>query len=235
MSSNQIKGFLGTILVHALLLLLFIFFGFKTPLPLPPEEGIEIDMGSGSSGSKSSSAEIKEPQPETEEANATQNSEEAPTLSKNDNKEKTERTEKKEVKKEEPKVDERLLYKKGKSHQGDGNSDGEGDGKGKGNKKGDGIGDGSPGLGKGTGFSLTGRNAKNLPAPSFSNVQGVVVVRIKVDRSGKVVNAEAISKGSTIANTKIWKTCEEYALKAKFSAKDDASEVQMGTITYVIQ
>jgi hypothetical protein len=74
-----------------------------------------------------------------------------------------------------------------------------------------------------------------LPAPEINNVQGKVVVRITVDPSGKVVDAEAVSKGSTIANAKVWKKCEDFAMKAKFSAKPDAPEVQMGTITYIIE
>ncbi len=238
--SPQIKGIVGTIIVHALLLLCFFFFGFKTPLPLPAEQGIEIDMGGGGGGSASSSEIIEETQPSNSENNATQDIEEAPSLTKTEKPVITKKDISTEKKIEEPKIDSRLLYKKGKGKKGSGEGDGDGSGigNGKGTGKGNGIGDGDGdgiGPGKGPGFSLTGRSAKLLPKPSFDNVQGKVVVRIKVDRNGKVIDAEAISKGSTIANTKIWKVCEEYAMKAKFSAKSDAAEVQMGTITYVIQ
>ncbi len=55
---------------------------------------------------------------------------------------------------------------------------------------------GAPGIGFGT--VLTGRRIK-MPAPKYpkaarkQNVQGVVVVQITVDESGKVISAEAIS------------------------------------------
>jgi hypothetical protein len=153
---------------------------------------------------------------------------------------------------EEPQVNTQALYNKNnnKKSQGSGTGQGTGNGSGTGPGSGSGTGGGNgsgtgPGNGSGTGpgngtghnanFSLAGRSAKTLPAPDFNNVQGKVVVRIKVDPSGKVVDAEAISRGTTIANTKIWKKCEEFALRAKFSPKPDAPEVQQGTITYIIE
>jgi hypothetical protein len=209
--------------------------GFKTPLPLPPEEGIEIDMGGGGGGGSSDPENIKST-PSSDEDYVTQNTEESNAIS--TSKVKKVKTETK----TEPVVDSRLMYKKGSNSGGNGtgNGSGNGSGYGPGNGSGTGGGDGSgvgpgKGPGSGPGFSLTGRTAKSLPAPDFNNVQGKVVVRIKVDPSGKVVDAEAISRGSTIANTKIWKKCEEFALRAKFSPKPDAPEVQQGTITYIIE
>jgi hypothetical protein len=229
--SNQNKGILGTVLFHALILLCFLFMGFKTPLPLPPEEGIEIDMGGGGGGS-SEPVNVKST-PSSEEEYATQNNEESSSLSSN----KVKKT-KTETKASDPVVDPRLIYKKGSHSNGNGTGTGSGNGSGTGpgSGSGDGGGNGSGhGPGNGPGFSLTGRSAKSLPAPQINNVQGKVVVRIKVDPSGKVIDAEAISKGSTIANTKVWKKCETEAMKAKFSAKPDAPSVQQGTITYIIE
>ncbi|MEI6347687.1 MAG: hypothetical protein WCP69_07050 [Bacteroidota bacterium] len=228
--SNQNKGIIGTALFHALLLLCFLFMGFKTPLPLPPEEGIEIDMGGGGGGS-SDPVNVK-PTPSSEDEYVTQDNEASSAIS--NSKVKKTKTETK----VDPVVDPRLIYKKGSNTNGTGTGVGPGNGSGIGPGSGGGTGggtDGGIGPNKGPGFSLNGRSAKSLPAPEINNVQGKVVVRIKVDPSGKVVDAEAVSKGSTIANAKVWKKCEDFAMKAKFSAKPDAPEVQMGTITYIIE
>lgn len=228
---NNHKGIIGTVLFHGLLLLCFFFMGFKTPLPLPEEIGTEIDMGGGGGGS--SEAAETTPTPSTEDEYATQNSEDNNSITKT-NVKKT----KTETKETQPEVNKLLLYKKGSNTNGNGTGTGSGNGSGvgSGNGSGSGTGDGpGNGPGNGPGFSLKGRSAKTLPAPDFNNVTGKVVVRIKVDPTGKVVDAEAISKGSTIASSKVWKKCEEYALKSKFSAKPDAPEVQQGTITYFIE
>jgi hypothetical protein len=228
--SNQNKGIIGTALFHALLLLCFLFMGFKTPLPLPPEEGIEIDMGGGGGGS--SDPENVKPTPSSEEEYVTQDNEASSAIS--NSKVKKTKTETK----ADPVVDPRLIYKKGSNTNGTGTGVGPGNGSGIGPGSGSGTGggtDGGIGPNKGPSFSLSNRSAKSLPAPEINNVQGKVVVRIKVDPSGKVVDAEAVSKGSTIANAKVWKKCEDFAMKAKFSAKPDAPEVQMGTITYIIE
>ncbi len=91
-----------------------------------------------------------------------------------------------------------------------------------------GIGSRSP-----SGYNLTGRGAKTIPRPLYTeNVEGKVVVTIKVDRDGNVIKAEAGAIGTTINNPDAWKNCEEAALKAKFGAKPDAPEIQKGTITY---
>lgn len=235
--TNQHKGIIGTVLLHCLLLFCFFFFGFKTPLPLPPEEGIEIDMGGGGGGGSSEPMDVKPANSSTEEY-VTQNVEESYSVS--DKKEK--KVTPSEPVKPVPVVNQIALYKKGSNSSGNGtgNGSGNGSGVGPGSGSGDGGGNGSghgtgTGAGRGPGFSLTGRQAKSLPAPEINNVQGSVVVRIKVDQSGKVVDAEAISKGSTIASVKVWRKCEEFALKAKFSPKPDAPEVQQGSITYIIE
>ncbi len=230
--SNQHKGIIGTVVFHCLLLLCFFFMGFKTPLPLPEEIGTEIDMGGGGGGS--SSSDVSTPASSSPEDYATQNSEESTALTNNKNKVIRKNVDNKVV---EPKVDERFIYKKSNNNgSGNGNGNGNGPGTGPGSGPGDGGGNGpGHGPGNGPGFSLNGRSAKSLPAPDFSNIQGKVVVRIKVDPNGKVIDAEAISKGSTIANNKVWKKCEEYAMRAKFSAKSDAPDVQQGTITYIIE
>ncbi len=235
LSKNDIKGIIATFAFHALLLICFLFlFGFKTPLPLPQEEGIEIDLGGGGGGS-SAPVEITKPVPNNNNY-ATQNSEDAVSL--NNNKTNKVTTEVKEVK--EQVIDPKFIYKPGnnsKAGNGNGNGNGNGDGSGTGPGKGTGQGDGDgSGIGHDSGpsFSLNGRKARSLPTPKITNAQGKVVVRIKVDREGNVVDAEAISRGTTIANSQVWRVCEDFALKSKFDAKPDAAEIQMGTITYII-
>ena len=42
---GKIRGIVGTVIFHVLLLLVLIFFGLTTPLPLPGEEGVEVNLG----------------------------------------------------------------------------------------------------------------------------------------------------------------------------------------------
>jgi TonB family protein len=56
--SKHKRGFIGTIVVHAIVLILLLLFGFFTPLPLPGEEGILVNFGNSEQGSG-----IKEPAP----------------------------------------------------------------------------------------------------------------------------------------------------------------------------
>ncbi len=235
LTKNDIRGIVGAVLFHTLLLLCLFFFGFKTPLPLPEEEGIEIDLGGGGGGS-SSPSNIAKPVA-SDKSYATQNSEEAPSLNNRVNK--VTNNEQK-VENKEPVVDPRLIYRPGQNNKkGDGFGSGSGSGTGSGTGTGTGTGTGD-GVGSGVGndagpsYSLSGRKARSLPAPSIANAQGKVVVRIKVDREGRVIDAETISRGTTIANSQVWRVCEDYARKSKFDSKPDAAEIQMGTITYVI-
>lgn len=48
---EKIKGVLGTLIYHLLVLLALLFFGLTTPLPLPGEEGVEVNLGNSEQGS----------------------------------------------------------------------------------------------------------------------------------------------------------------------------------------
>ncbi len=90
------------------------------------------------------------------------------------------------------------------------------------------------GLGTGGSWSLAGRSLQgSLPKPNF-NIQkeGIVVVEIAVDRSGKVISATPILRGSTTQDAELWKLAREAASKAHFNANPTAQAKQMGTITY---
>ncbi len=94
----------------------------------------------------------------------------------------------------------------------------------------------SQGLSTGSGgieFSLSGRNPVNLPKPKYEyQVEGKVVVQIKVDREGKVTYTRAGVKGSDTNDQRLLNAAEEAAKKARFDKNPDAAFEQTGTITY---
>ena len=87
--------------------------------------------------------------------------------------------------------------------------------------------------GKGIIPNLEGRNPVSLPKPEYNaQVSGTVVVRIRVNREGKVISAEPGQRGTTITDGSLWESAKKAALKARFNAKSDAAYTQAGTITY---
>lgn len=94
-------------------------------------------------------------------------------------------------------------------------------------------GSGSGNQGSGPSFSLAGRSASNLPRPRYpGNDEGTVVVKITVDKFGKVTAAEPGARGTTIMNQQFWNEAKQAALKARFNADESAPAFQQGTITY---
>lgn len=90
------------------------------------------------------------------------------------------------------------------------------------------------GTGKGPSYNLRGRSAESLPIPKYnSNIQGKIVVKIKVNQQGVVTYVEAPDKGSTISDRRLVEQAKAAARKAKFDASDTAPEEQVGTITYI--
>ncbi len=86
---------------------------------------------------------------------------------------------------------------------------------------------------KGYSYYLEGRKVQSIPLPKYELQQdGIVVVEVIVDRSGKVINATPGKSGSTTLDENLLKVAKEAALKATFEVKQDAPEVQKGTITY---
>ena len=73
----------------------------------------------------------------------------------------------------------------------------------------------------------------SLPKPSYpGNEEGMVVVRITVDKSGSVQKAEAGVKGSNTVNSELIAAAKKSALQAKFNVDENAPTFQIGTITY---
>jgi len=109
-----------------------------------------------------------------------------------------------------------------------GNSTGSGDSKGEG-QKGNPVGHGSSG---GSSWSLAGRGIKGtLPQPSNNFKQeGKVVVQIRVNAAGQVVNATIT--GGDVSDKQTQQLALDAARKAKFTEGDHD---QIGTITYIFK
>ena len=229
-----ISGFI-TALCMILIVVVCLAFGYDPPDPPIPEEGVEVNLGNSDFGlgnnpmpaeSQASSA----PRPRSVAENiATQSTESStpmttsdkPSTSQKDNPVPT--TTKPEPPKE-PEINKNALFSGNRGNKNNNaNSGSEGNTYGKGNMGKEGGDpnsnryDGTPGKG-GAGFS-----------------EGKVGVKIWVDRAGNVTQTSAPEKGSTLTDASLVSKAKAAAMKAKFSPKDDAPEVQTGTITYVFR
>ncbi len=94
-------------------------------------------------------------------------------------------------------------------------------------------GSGSGDQGTGVSFDLSGRSARSLPKPAYpGDDEGVVIVKVTVDKNGNVTAAEPGARGTTIMNQKFWNEARQAALKAKFNVDNNAPAFQQGTISY---
>ena len=248
---SKLKGIVGTILFHALLIVAFLFMGLKYQDPPPTEEGISINFGFNEEGIGEVDPEsieelteiveekIIEQQIESTEEIVTQSLVENPVVEKTEKKKKV-------IKKEEPKeevieekkpeVNKKALYPGSKKTK----TSSEGKKKGEGNQ---GSIEGDPnskvyeggGIGKnGTAYQLGGRKVEFKAKPIYNlQVEGKVVVVITVDRLGNVINAIPGVKGSTTLNKKLLQRAKTAALKTKFDPKQTAPTNQQGKIVYL--
>ena len=94
-------------------------------------------------------------------------------------------------------------------------------------------GDGS-GLGDdGVSYELGDRGVQTLPLPKYDyQGEGRVVVEVRVDRSGKVIQATTGKQGTTTTEQYLHDAAKEAALKTVFEANPNAANTQIGTITY---
>ena len=75
-----------------------------------------------------------------------------------------------------------------------------------------------------------------LPIPSFTRGDGgKVVVKIVVNRDGKVISAVPGAPGTTLNDSEIWASAKKAALGAHFNVSGTAPEAQEGTITYIFK
>ncbi len=81
-------------------------------------------------------------------------------------------------------------------------------------------------------YNLKGRKAYSLPNPGYTcNGSGVVVIQIKVDKTGKVKDASYNATASKGATTCMVERALKYANKSRFDYKSSEA-MQTGTITY---
>ena len=226
------KGLYGTLLFHGLLMLSFMFMGLTYTIPPPPEEGITInfgfdDFGNGDIQPEEVVEELQESVESLEEVNTpeiietnTQTSVDAPAI-------KAE---------EKPKKREYYTGKQPNVINSEGKTIVNGD---TGSKDGDPNITANSGGGidtSGIAFNLNGRTVVILKKPIYKNQdEGKVVVTIRVNREGKVINATPGAKGSTTTSSYLYARAKEAALNTTFDAKPNAQVKQIGTIVYNFQ
>jgi len=257
-NKNKYLALLFTIGFHALLFLLFILIVFITPIPafeIKPVPEIEIGLGmEGLGNTASGGSGENDPNIETSMEAAVSATESAPNVitdatetevSVKTNPNSTTSTEVETLSPEEKKEREELekaLAKikamKDKKGKGDGgkNTGGTGNGtnSGVGDGPGTGIGDGTPGGPGGTGWDLKGRSLLKKPdRMTDSEEEGIVVVEIIVDETGKVIKATPGARGSTTTSSKLYAKARGAAKEAKFSPSPSGAKEQRGTYTFV--
>ncbi len=126
---------------------------------------------------------------------------------------------------------------KGDSKDGENNGEGNDDNSGlKGNKNGDPKSTkyyGNNGSDGDKNYNLAGRNALSKPIEKPDcNEEGIVVVSIEVDNSGKVIKATPGVKGSTNTAKCLLDPARSAALKTKWNMDPNAPSTQRGTIIY---
>lgn len=251
-----------TVILHLLIILLLFLVGMKyLDPPIEQGIAINFgtsDVGSGkiqptekieSAPQQTSPPPVSQPVSDIKEEVVSQDIEDAPVIKKEKPKKETKEapvTEKpkEEVKKADPKPDKSTTDALSSILNGpksDGKAKG---GEGDDNKPGDkGSPDGDPnassyyGTGKGLdgdgNYQLGGRKALNKEIfIQNCNESGIVVVNIEVDRSGRVINANAGVRGSTNTANCLLEPARKAALATKFNPDDKAPAKQVGKIIY---
>lgn len=82
------------------------------------------------------------------------------------------------------------------------------------------------------GFNLAGRTLESWSAPRGRET-GTIIVSVRVDREGRVVEAKYKSgSGAISTDAAARRSCEQAAAASRFSVDANARAEQMGTITY---
>lgn len=116
-------------------------------------------------------------------------------------------------------------YKAGKGNQGDPNGT-------------DGSSGSAPCKGCTGGGSLGNGDAIKLIVPQINNQdEGVIVVKVKIDKDGNVVEAKEYGNKGTVGNLsdESYRKAREAALKTKFAPEPNANELRTGYIRYNLQ
>jgi hypothetical protein len=140
----------------------------------------------------------------------------------------------KEEKPAKPVINQNALYK-GKKNNGTGQGDGTGNTPGnQGSINGDPLasnyGEGGSGNGN-TPIPLS--KFTNLVAPTDDGQKtGKIVVKIRVNRQGKVISAAAGARGTTFTDSNLWRKCEAAVMNATLDATDKGPEVRTANVVF---
>ncbi|GGH66778.1 energy transducer TonB [Phaeocystidibacter marisrubri] len=247
-TKDERNGRIGTIVFHAVILILFFFVGLKYQDP-PPENGIAINFGYDAVGGGTTSSAPSESEPQVEETVtqpttqptetnvATQDVTDAPSV--NTQEQTTEPTQETQP---DPQPDSRLTGALSSVREGTGEGEGATEG---GGDQGDPNGDpnspnrtGVGGTGSGGNYRLGNRNALSQPKPTYdSQDQGRVVVKVYVDRTGRVVRAEPGvdipgDVATNVFSSVLFDRARAAALATKWQGDPNAVEEQIGYIIY---
>lgn len=139
-----------------------------------------------------------------------------------------------EAKPSKPVINQNALYK-GKANKGTGGGDGTGDTPGnQGSRNGDPLstnyGEGGSGFGD-TPIPL--RKFTNLVTPQDDGQKtGKIAVRIKINKSGIVIDATPGVKGTTLNDRDLWQKCKDAVMGARLTQSDAAPDVQIGVVVF---
>ena len=259
-NKNRYIALAYTIGFHVLLFLVFLLVVFVTPIPpfeIKPIPEIEIGLGmeglgnsdAGGSGQKdkdiATSEKVITKAVVGNDAPNVITDETATEVSVKNNPPNKEKPTTEEPKIKEPQPSSQLTralatLRNSHTHTGKGEGDGNTGGSGTGNQQGVGSGDGTghgngnPGYNGKGGYDLKGRMLLQKPARmTHSQEEGIVVVEIIVDETGKVIKATAGKRGSTTTSSNLYAKARQAALTVKFNSSPEGITEQRGTYTFV--
>jgi len=257
---NKFAALGFTLGFHALLFLLFILVVFITPIPpfeIKPVPEIEIGLGMEGMGANAGGSGQNDPDvaandvavtnsaTPTDAANIVTDDSE-PDVHVKTNPNNTEQPKETPKTPAEEKASNELLaalakLKSKRAHEGKG--EGTGNTGGSGTGTGTGVGDGKDpeegngpfhGQGGRGGYDLKGRLLVKKPDRlTDATEEGIVVVEIIVDETGKVIKATPGQRGSTTQSAALYAKATQVAYGVKFNPSPDGKQEQRGTYTFV--
>lgn len=241
-------GIKVSLVVHLLALILLFIYGLETQLPLPPERGIVIDLGTDAAGKpdpkpikKSPSKAKATPQPvKARVAKVNPNSRSRNNAIKAlqseikniDAQAKKAATQKMPHVPAPQKVNQNALFPGASASGGQGDTQKAGNQGSKTGIKGAKNYKKTEDLGaQNINFNLKGRSVVTLYKPIYNTQEeGTVVMKITVNKDGKVVTATYQQLGSTTSNYALIQAAKKAALSTRFNSGERA--FQIGTIKY---
>ena len=251
------KALMATILFHLVALILFVFFGLKQPNPLPEDAGASVEFGweedAGGPDIVSPTQQIQDPEPvvnsepEVVEDLVEEVAEEAeseiavPKLQEEKPKPTEEEQPEKPVEKPKPKptISDQLSDALQSLNETSNPGDGQGETSGSGDQGSPDGNDGEGLVGGGSGsWQLDGRSM--LPGYgtkiSTTKEEGIVVLNIWVDKSGKVTKVQPNLRESNTTSQYLINLAKNDVLNNfKFNGDPDAAISQRGKVRYVFQ